>query len=62
MRKSKNKLKRFKSKTVEKKPSKPISEKDSRSLSKDVEQDGKESHVKSRPTLDKISKMEKMMT
>ena len=49
------------SKTVEKKPSKPYAESDSRSLSRDAEQDGKESHAKSRPTLDKISRMEKMM-
>ena len=62
-RKSKNKLKRVKSKTVEnvKVERQPKSESDSNSLSRGAEQDGKESHAKSRPTLDKISRMEAMM-
>ena len=34
---------------------------DSRSLSRDAKQDGNESHAKSRPTLDKISKLEEIV-
>ena len=64
-RKTKTKLKRVKSKTMEqqKKSKNPHAQSlsDSRSLSRDAEQDGKESHAKPRPTLDKISKLEEIV-
>lgn len=64
-RKTKTKLKRVKSKTMEQqKKQKNISAQslsDSRSLSRDAEQDGKESHAKSRPTLDKLSRLEQIV-
>ena len=47
---------------MEKKALKPVFESDSRSLSRDMEKDMKISQAKSRPTLDKIDRMEKMMT